>query len=183
MTQTGKVWILHDGPPGQGRQQDGPRQVGDSGGQSGIAYAAFPHHARRASEAIPAWGKTTQQGCSAHPSRCASLAMIEGDWTIAPGLCTASRMAAVRQLLGSGIELMTDANEAWRPDEAIRAFHALRSGLVWIEDGLSQGWSRRKMSPTGAVDRIRPVPTHGRYQRHNCVHGVCRRSASRCSST
>lgn len=45
------------------------------------------------------------------------------------------RVAAVRRLIGPDIELMTDANEAWRPDEALRAFHALREfGLVWIEE-------------------------------------------------
>ncbi|MFO1319515.1 MAG: mandelate racemase/muconate lactonizing enzyme family protein [Burkholderiales bacterium] len=45
------------------------------------------------------------------------------------------RVAAVRKLIGPDIELMTDANEAWRPDEAMRAFHALRDfGLVWIEE-------------------------------------------------
>jgi len=45
------------------------------------------------------------------------------------------RVAAVRDLIGPDVELMTDANEAWRPDEALRAFHALRDfGLVWIEE-------------------------------------------------
>ncbi len=45
------------------------------------------------------------------------------------------RVAAVRDLIGPDIELMTDANEAWRPDEALRAFHALRDfRLVWIEE-------------------------------------------------
>lgn len=45
------------------------------------------------------------------------------------------RVAAVRHLIGPDIELMADANEAWRPDEAMRAFHALRDfGLVWIEE-------------------------------------------------
>jgi L-alanine-DL-glutamate epimerase-like enolase superfamily enzyme len=45
------------------------------------------------------------------------------------------RVAAVRELIGPDIELMTDANEAWRPDEAMRAFHALQKfGLVWIEE-------------------------------------------------
>ena len=45
------------------------------------------------------------------------------------------RVAAVRELIGPDIELMTDANEAWRPDQAMRAFHALREfGLVWIEE-------------------------------------------------
>ena len=34
------------------------------------------------------------------------------------------RVAAVRDLIGPDIELMTDANEAWRTDQAMRAFHA-----------------------------------------------------------
>jgi L-alanine-DL-glutamate epimerase-like enolase superfamily enzyme len=45
------------------------------------------------------------------------------------------RVAAVRDLIGNDIELMTDANEAWRTDQALRAFHALREfDLVWIEE-------------------------------------------------
>ena len=45
------------------------------------------------------------------------------------------RVAAVRKLIGDDIELMTDANEAWRTDQAMRAFHALREfDLVWIEE-------------------------------------------------
>jgi len=45
------------------------------------------------------------------------------------------RVAAVRELLGPDIELMADANEAWRTDQALRAFHALKQfNLVWIEE-------------------------------------------------
>lgn len=45
------------------------------------------------------------------------------------------RVATVRKLIGPDIELMADANEAWRRDEAMRAFHALKDfGLVWIEE-------------------------------------------------
>lgn len=45
------------------------------------------------------------------------------------------RVAAVRDLIGPDIELMADANEAWRTDQAMRAFHALRDfNLVWIEE-------------------------------------------------
>jgi len=45
------------------------------------------------------------------------------------------RVAAVRELIGPDIELMTDANEAWRTDQAMRAFHALKEfDLVWIEE-------------------------------------------------
>lgn len=45
------------------------------------------------------------------------------------------RVAAVRKLIGPGIGLMADANEAWRPDQAMRAFHALREfDLIWIEE-------------------------------------------------
>jgi L-alanine-DL-glutamate epimerase-like enolase superfamily enzyme len=45
------------------------------------------------------------------------------------------RVAAVRELLGPDIELMADANEAWRTDQALRACHALAPfDLVWIEE-------------------------------------------------
>lgn len=45
------------------------------------------------------------------------------------------RVAAVRELIGPDIELMTDANEAWRTDQAMRAFHALQAfDLIWIEE-------------------------------------------------
>ena len=46
-----------------------------------------------------------------------------------------SRVAAMREHLGPDIELMTDANEAWRTDQAMKAFQALRDfDLVWIEE-------------------------------------------------
>ena len=46
-----------------------------------------------------------------------------------------ARVTAVRELIGPDIELMTDANEAWRPDQAMRAFQALRAfDLIWIEE-------------------------------------------------
>lgn len=53
-----------------------------------------------------------------------------------PALCEdLERVAAVRERIGSDIELMTDANEAWRIDQAMRAFLALREfNLVWIEE-------------------------------------------------
>lgn len=45
------------------------------------------------------------------------------------------RVAAVRELLGPDVELMADANEAWRTDQALRAFQALKQfNLVWIEE-------------------------------------------------
>jgi L-alanine-DL-glutamate epimerase-like enolase superfamily enzyme len=46
-----------------------------------------------------------------------------------------ARVAAVRERIGADIELMADANEAWRTDQAMRAFHALQEfDLVWIEE-------------------------------------------------
>jgi L-alanine-DL-glutamate epimerase-like enolase superfamily enzyme len=46
-----------------------------------------------------------------------------------------ARVAAVRELIGPDIELMADANEAWRTDQAMRAFQALRAfDLIWIEE-------------------------------------------------
>ncbi|NKC15317.1 MAG: uroporphyrinogen decarboxylase [Gammaproteobacteria bacterium] len=48
-----------------------------------------------------------------------------------------ARVEAMRSHLGADIELMSDANEAWRPDQAIRAFRALQPyDLVWIEEPL-----------------------------------------------
>jgi L-alanine-DL-glutamate epimerase-like enolase superfamily enzyme len=45
------------------------------------------------------------------------------------------RVAAMREHIGTDIELMADANEAWRTDQALRALHALREfDLVWIEE-------------------------------------------------
>ena len=45
------------------------------------------------------------------------------------------RVAAMREHLGPDIELMADANEAWRTDQAMRALHALREfDLVWVEE-------------------------------------------------
>ena len=46
-----------------------------------------------------------------------------------------SRVTAMRKHIGDDIELMTDANEGWRIDQAIRAFRGLREfNLVWIEE-------------------------------------------------
>jgi L-alanine-DL-glutamate epimerase-like enolase superfamily enzyme len=45
------------------------------------------------------------------------------------------RVTAARELIGPEIELMADANEAWRTDQALRAIQALRPfNLVWIEE-------------------------------------------------
>lgn len=45
------------------------------------------------------------------------------------------RVRAMRTHLGPDIELMADVNEAWRIDQAIRAFRALAEfDLVWIEE-------------------------------------------------
>lgn len=46
-----------------------------------------------------------------------------------------ARVAAMREHLGSDIELMADANEAWRTDQAARALRALGEfDLVWVEE-------------------------------------------------
>ena len=45
------------------------------------------------------------------------------------------RVAAMRQHLGPKIELMADANEAWRTDQTARALRALGEfDLVWVEE-------------------------------------------------
>lgn len=49
-----------------------------------------------------------------------------------------SRVAAVRERLPVDIELMADANEAWRVDQAVRAMQALRGfDLVWLEEPIA----------------------------------------------
>ncbi len=46
-----------------------------------------------------------------------------------------SRVAAMREHLPPEIELMADANEAWRVDQTARAMHELQPfGLVWLEE-------------------------------------------------
>ena len=47
----------------------------------------------------------------------------------------AARVAAMREHLGDEIELMADANEAWRVDQAVIALNELQPfGLVWLEE-------------------------------------------------
>lgn len=48
-----------------------------------------------------------------------------------------NRVNAMREHLPDDIELMADANEAWRPDQALHAFRQLSEfGLIWIEEPL-----------------------------------------------
>ncbi len=48
------------------------------------------------------------------------------------------RVAAMREHLDAGIELMADANEAWRVDQAANALTALAPfGLVWLEEPIT----------------------------------------------
>ena len=50
----------------------------------------------------------------------------------------AARVAAMRDALPDHIELMADANEAWRVDQTVRAMHMLREyDLVWLEEPIS----------------------------------------------
>lgn len=49
-----------------------------------------------------------------------------------------ARVAAMRDALPDEIEMMADANEAWRVDQAARAMAALRPfDLVWLEEPIS----------------------------------------------
>ena len=49
-----------------------------------------------------------------------------------------ARIAALRAHIGPDIELMADANEGWRVDQAMRAFQALKDfALVWIEEPIA----------------------------------------------
>ena len=46
-----------------------------------------------------------------------------------------SRVSAMREHLGTDVELMTDANEAWRVDQAAKALNELENfDLVWLEE-------------------------------------------------
>ncbi|MEM7424241.1 MAG: mandelate racemase/muconate lactonizing enzyme family protein, partial [Pseudomonadota bacterium] len=48
------------------------------------------------------------------------------------------RVAAMRNALPDEIELMADANEAWRVEETMRAMHGLREfDLVWLEEPIT----------------------------------------------
>jgi len=63
-----------------------------------------------------------------------SVKMRLGKTTLAEDL---SRVATMRKHIGDDIELMADANEAWRIDKAIRAAHRLAEyDLVWLEEPL-----------------------------------------------
>ena len=61
-----------------------------------------------------------------------SVKMRLGKPTLAEDL---ARVAAMRKHIGDDIELMTDANEAWRIDKAIRATQRLAEfDPVWLEE-------------------------------------------------
>jgi L-alanine-DL-glutamate epimerase-like enolase superfamily enzyme len=48
------------------------------------------------------------------------------------------RVAAMRDHLGADVELMADANEAWRVDQAVRALRELQPfDLVWLEEPIT----------------------------------------------
>ncbi len=54
------------------------------------------------------------------------------------GLVDSNCVGAVREALDPDTELMADANEAWRPDQALRALRALRPlDLVWVEEPIT----------------------------------------------
>lgn len=49
-----------------------------------------------------------------------------------------ARVGAMREALPDAIEMMADANEAWRVDQAVRAMHMLRPfDLVWLEEPIA----------------------------------------------
>ncbi len=64
-----------------------------------------------------------------------SVKMRLGRPTLAKDL---ARVAAMRKHIGDDIELMADANEAWRIDKAVRATQRLAEfDLVWLEEPLT----------------------------------------------
>jgi|TARA_B100001179_G_scaffold220861_1_gene195771 L-alanine-DL-glutamate epimerase-like enolase superfamily enzyme len=49
-----------------------------------------------------------------------------------------TRVAAMREHLDDAVELMADANEAWRVDQAVQALNELQPfGLVWLEEPIT----------------------------------------------
>ena len=49
-----------------------------------------------------------------------------------------ARVRAVRDAVGLPVQIMVDATESWRPDQAIAAGRALQdAGIVWLEDPVS----------------------------------------------
>ena len=64
-----------------------------------------------------------------------SVKMRLGRPTLAEDL---SRVAAMRAALPDEIEMMADANEAWRVEQTMRAMHGLREfDLVWLEEPIT----------------------------------------------
>jgi L-alanine-DL-glutamate epimerase-like enolase superfamily enzyme len=45
-----------------------------------------------------------------------------------------ARVEAMREHLPPEIEMMADANEAWRVDEAVQAMQRLRPSILWLEE-------------------------------------------------
>jgi len=49
-----------------------------------------------------------------------------------------ARARAMREALPDDIEMMADANEAWRVDQTVRAMHGLKDlGMVWLEEPIA----------------------------------------------
>lgn len=79
--------------------------------------------------------KLTDGGMASVEKGFLSVKMRLGSPTLAEDM---SRVAAMRDRLPDHIEMMADANEAWRVDETVRAMHALREfDLVWLEEPIS----------------------------------------------
>ena len=92
-----------------------------------------------------------------------SVKMRLGRPTIAEDL---ARVEAMRAHLPAEIDMMADANEAWRVDEAVRAMQGLRPfGLVWLEEPIApdnlDGYAhlrRMGLVPLAAGENLHTVP-------------------------
>ena len=74
------------------------------------------------------------------------------------------RVRAMREHLPADIELMADANEAWRPDQAMQALHALQEfHLVWIEEQFPTPGSAGESPPGRASDVTLQRPRAQRF--------------------
>ena len=89
-----------------------------------------------------------------------------------------ARLAAVREAVGRGFEIMTDANQAFTVDEAIRRAAAVRAARHRLVRGTAAG--RRHRRPRTAV-AVHPTSDRGRRDRsmrsaisaNTCSAGAC----------
>ena len=122
--------------------------------------------------------------CAARPRRRASAApRSRSAARTAPR--TVARLSAVRKAVGDGYEIMTDCNQGFTVDEAIRRAERLRAlDLAWIEEPLAADdidghvrLSTRHRHPVAVGESLYSIRHFREYmQRGGCSHrpGRCR---------